>query len=401
MTRNAANDVREALRQAAEEEADAIEREAASRYLSEDDERDEISAADALIAEVRGTEDATVNVYRVGSGKGKEAFLFSYPADDVVARDIMERCQDEFDGGNFKMVIRDAEKIVRSARFSVEVPKERPQIEKKDGLGTMELLTIMQGQQNQMMQMFQTTMTSFAEAFKGGRDNQTSIKDIVESVAAMHALAPQAPKDDGSKYVEMLIQGMSLANEFGNRGDTNTNDILLKALDYLPGLADVGKQIQTMQSARNASGRPPQSQPQTPNDPEVAESVQREHEQGRQKAMWAMNVNMLLQWAKQGRDPSLYAELIIDQVGEEKVIEFIHRPDALEFLASFNGEVMTYRHWFEALKNELIATLTDDDDSANTDGAAGTVIEGQSSAISDADDTGNTGGAPRGNGGRS
>ena len=71
------------------------------------DEEEIITSADALISEVRGDEEATVNVYRLGTGRGKETFLYATSPEDISARDIMERCRDEYGGGDFKMVIRD------------------------------------------------------------------------------------------------------------------------------------------------------------------------------------------------------------------------------------------------------------------------------------------------------
>ena len=366
-----------------------------------DVEEDEISAADALIDEIRGEEETTVNVYRIGAGRGKETFLYSASPEDITAKDIMERCRDEHRGGDFKMVTRDAKKIVKSARFSVEAVITAAEVEKKsDGIGTAELIALMNNNTTQLVSMFQSSMQAIAEAVKGSGqpsfNPNEATKTIMESVAAMKGLT-DAPRDtSGKEMVGMLIQGFELASKLNAKdGETNSMDILSKALDFLPSLADAAK--------ANPRGVPLPGQPGHPGphpDPETQASIEREHKDAKDKATWGMNVGMLLGWAKQGKDPLLYAELILDQVGEEKVLEYLTRPDALEFLAGFNPEVLTYRGWFEQLKKEILE-LTAPDPADNT------TIEGEiepaegSNVQPDAEITGDAAKPPGRNGGGS
>lgn len=394
----ASNVLKDAVKDALNESISETELdETGAFYTSPDDDGDEISAADALIDEIRGEDETTVNVYRIGAGRGKETFLFSASPDDITAKDIMERCRDQHGGGDFKMVTRDARRIVKSARFSVEAVEKPATAEKREEFGASALIAMMQQSNAQMMGMFQSTMAAMAEALRGGSQpafNPTeATRTIMESVAAMKALS-DAPKDtSGQDMVKMLIQGIELAKGLvPKEGETNTNDLLAKAMDFLPSLA---------QAAARAPGAPPHNAPGAPGaplDPELQAAQQREIEMNREKMAWTMNVNMLLGWAKQGRDPSLYAEMILDQVGEEKVLEFVAAPDALKKLAQYNGEVMAYAPWFEALKREILA-LTEPDPESDTPLDGELMPEGPPDAVQNDPDTGNTGGTSRGNGG--
>ncbi len=399
------DDVKDALREAI---TDVVENDDGTFSVDPEGEDEVISGAEALIEEVRGEDDATVNVYRIGAGRGKEAFLFSQSPNDVSAKDIMERCQTEFLGGDFKMVIRDANRIVRSARFSVEIPKQPDAPPKPEGLGITELLAMMQAQNTQNMQMFQASMTAMAEAFKGSQNNQPAFnpteatRTIMESVAAIKQLAdpPAPPPDNGSKMVEMLIQGVTLAREIGGKeGETNTNDLLSKAMDFLPALATGA---QTLQNQRAQPPVPVGPQPHP--DPETQASIEREHreamEREQEKQAWELNIAMLLGWAKQGKDPLLYAELILDNAGEEKVIAFIEQPDAMEKLISINPEVANFRPWFEQLKAEILA-LTEPDPAPDTplNGEATTVDETPDDAISETGSTRDASSTPGGSAG--
>lgn len=361
-------------------------------------EEDEISASDALIDEIRGESETTVNIYRLGTGRGKESFLFSASPEDITAKDINERCRDQHGGGDFKMVTRDAQRIVKSARFSVEAVA-RPEVEKKpEGMGVTELLAIMQSSNTQMMTMFQSTMGAMAEAMKGNNQpafNPTeATKTIMESVAAIKQLADPPKDTSGKEMVGMLVQGIELASKFGNKdGDTNSYDLLGKALEFLPSLAEAAK---NNPSAPPAPGQPGPGQPNP--DPDTQASIEREHRMAQDKAQQAHYVAMLLAWAKAGKDTALYADFILDQVGDEKVLAFIGGADAFEKLVAINPEVVMYRPWFEALKAEIL-NLTTDDDASDTP-LEGEVIPAEGEDVQpDGADPGNAGQSTGRNGG--
>lgn len=388
--------------------AEAVEAESAEFYSVEDGGEDEISAADALIDEIRGEEETTVNVYRIGSGRGKETFLFSASPEDITAKDIMERCRDQYGGGDFKMVTRDAKKIVRSARFSVEAVAAPEKEEKREEFGAGAMIAMIQQSNQQMMGMFQTTMAAMAEAMRGGNQpafNPTeATRTIMESVAAIKQLADPPQNNNGSEMVKMLIQGITLAKEMGTKdGDTNSYDLLGKALDYLPALAAGAQALPGYKPPGAAPGHNPGAPPMPHPDPETQASIEREHreamEREQEKRAWEMNVAMLLGWAKTGKDPLLYAELVIDNAPEDRLLAFVNAPDAMEKLIAINPEVANYRPWFETLKNEILA-LTEPDDSPDTDHTdeplTGEIAE---NAVSGEPGEGDTSSAPRGNGG--
>lgn len=360
-----------------------------------DVEDDEISAADALIDEVRGETDATVNIHRIGAGRGKEPFLFACAPEDIVARDLMERCQTEYGGGDFKMVIRDNQKIVRSARFSVEVPKKPPEPEKQDGLGMAELLVIMQQSNDRMLSMFQTTMQSFAEAFKGSRENQPSFDPVAANNALIQNLAALKTMTDPAKQkdpVEMLIQGMTLMKDFtGKDGETNSNDILLKGLEmFAPTIADATR----AGLERQAGGVP--GAPTPPGDSQAATDAEKERALGMQKVIQRQQLGWLVKQANAAKEPALYAELLLDQVGEPAVLEFIAKPDAMEQLIALEPAVANFKPWFEALKSAILELTADEDDltdhgNAGENGTGGVTIEGEGTrAVPDPDGSGDT-----------
>jgi hypothetical protein len=125
-----------------------------------------------------------------------------------------------------------------------------------------------------------------------------------------------------------------------------------------------------------------------PLDGQAAADAEKETEVGMRNIMLRQQLGFLVKQAENGKSPDLYAELLLDQLGEAVVLDFVGKDDALETLAGINPGVQGQRIWFEALR-EAILELT------RPDPAGDTITEGEyipgansSDAISDADNDG-------------
>ena len=353
---------------------------------------DELSKVDALVSEFRGVDDTSLSVFRQGVGKNNLAFLFSSTPDDMGGSDIMEKCRDEYGGGDFRMHVRDNAGLVRNVGFSVEAPKEKPEPEKSEGLGIAELMTIMQTSNDKMMMMFQSTMAAMAEAFKGQQNNQPAFDPIaaqtaiIQSVATLKGLTED--KKPSKDPIDMLVQGVTLAKEIaGKDGETNSSDILLEAIKQF------APTITTAASQAGAGNPQIPGAPQPPGDPQAEADAAREVQMNMQKMVIKGQVDFLVNCAKANKDPELYAELLLDQVGPDMAVSFVNQPDAMEKLAAINTEVLQYRIWFEELKRHILEMTAEDSDETEPtgdNGETGVTIEAGADAIPNANDTGDT-----------
>lgn len=75
---------------------------------------------------------------------------------------------------------------------------------------------------------------------------------------------------------------------------------------------------------------------------------------GLRQVMMRQQLAWLVKQASVGKNPDLYAELLLDQVGEQTVLEFIGKPDALEQLAGIEPRVKDYNVWFEELRGCIL-----------------------------------------------
>ena len=374
------------------EEAEPEEAEYIEVIDGEDDEDQQLDALEGMISEFAGAADAIVNVYRQGEGKNM-SFLFRTNPGEMTGGEIMEKCRDRFGTGDYRVHIRKGPRLVANRPFSVEAEKEDEKPDAKNGgLDTMAFITMLQESNKQTMAMFTEAMKAFA----GSQNNAPSFDPIaaqtamIQSVATLKGLAE--PKDDSKNAVAMLIQGLTLARELGPKdGETNSSDILLEGIkQFGPALTNAANTMQAKGAPGNAALPPP-------GDPQAVADAAREREMGLRQAMLRQQLGFLVKNAADGKNPELYAELLLDQLGEKVVLDFVGQPDALEKLVAVNADVATYSQWFEALRNSILELTADTGDT-------GVIIpqplgDAPPNAIPDADDNGDATGDPARGGG--
>lgn len=358
----------------------------------------QLDALDGMIAEFSGAADTVVNVYRQGEGKNL-SFLFRTNPDEMTGGEIMERCRDNYGTGDYRVHIRKGARLVKNAPFSVEAKKESEKVEQNNGLDMASVLAIMEQNNARTMQMFSETMRAFAERQNSGPafDPVAAQASLMQQLVALKGLSE--PKDTSKGAIEMFIQGISLAKDLGPRdGETNTSDILLKALETFGGpLVEAAGKMRELGAPVNGQAAPGP-------DGQAAADAQREKEMGIRNMMLKQQLGFLVQNAAAGKNPELYAELLLDQLGEKTVLDFVAQPDALQKLVAINPDVQTHSQWFEALRAailELTGRAGDTDHNEAPFSVQGVIIPGidQSNAIPNGDDEGNVTGTSAGGGG--
>lgn len=359
----------------------------------EEDEDQQLDALEGMISEFQGAADAVVNVYRQGEGKNM-SFLFRTNPGEMSGGEIMEKCRDRFGTGDYRVHIRKGPRLVANKPFSVEAEKE-DEIEpaKNGGLDTMAFITMLQESNKQTMAMFTEAMKAFA----GSQNNAPMFDPVAAQASLMQQLASlkqmSEPKDQSKDAVAMLIQGLTLAKELGPKdGETNSSDILLEGIkQFAPALTNAAQQMQT-RTPGNAALPPP-------GDPQANADADREREMGIRNMMLRQQLGFLVQNAANGKNPELYAELLLDQMGEKVVLEFVGQPDALEKLVAINADVATYSQWFEALRRSILELTADTGETEVIVPGGMPPAETVIDAIPDADDNGDTPGDPARGGG--
>lgn len=335
----------------------------------------EESALDGLLSEFQGAENVSVNVYRQGDGKNM-SFLFKTTPEEMTGGDIMERCRDKFGTGDYRMHVRQGRRIVANKPYSVEAPKEPAEIIAPQN-NNSDIIALIQSQNTQMATLFQSTMQAMAEAIKGSHAAQPAVdpvamqQSMIQGIAAMKQIADGDKKEPGA--VEMLVKGIELAKDLAPKsGETNTMDLLSKGLEMFPMLAKAGEITGHTNPPVSLPGHEPvhalKGPPQQPPNPAPGNTPATEDDTKRkeQEAFFMQakaNLAFLCNQAQNNRDPELYAELILDQMGAEKVVEFIGHEDALDQLTKLEPTVGVYKGWFLALRDAILVLTAPEQES--------------------------------------
>ncbi len=356
--------------------------EAPVAVIEDEEVLEQEDALDGLLAEFMGADNVVVNVYRQGDGKNL-GFLFKTHPQEMTGGDIMERCRDKYGTGDYRMHVREGRRLVSNRPFSVEAPKEPDPVTVQQN-STADIIALIQAQNAQMATLFQSTMLAMAEAIKGSHSSQPAVDpvamqaSVIQGLAAMKEIA--GGNDKGPSPMEMLIKGIELAKDIAPKtGETNVADLGLKFMEALPALQAAGsrgstnppvgiqphKPVGTLKAPTSAAQTPP-PQSAAPNAAEPQpENIPDE------KAMLLMqvkaNLAFLCKQAQQNKDPALYAELILDQMGEEKTLEFVGSDNALERLAAVEPKVKLYPGWFADLKAAILELTADENDNPETE----------------------------------
>lgn len=80
-------------------------------------------------------------------------------------------------------------------------------------------------------------------------------------------------------------------------------------------------------------------------------------------------IGVLIGFAKENRDPILYADLIADNLSDEKIMELLNKPDVIGHLLTIHPGVADVRPWFESVLGELrvIMGLTESGNTVSVD----------------------------------
>lgn len=353
---------------------------------SEDETPEDLALA-GFLSEMRGNaEDIIANVYRA-SGKGKRlGFMFAFSPDEMTGGELMEKIRDEYGPGEYRVHVRQGEGLIANRPITIAEKLDKPEAmeEKADAFGPREFIALMQSQAASQQQMFAQTMAAFAEVFKGAQSQQPAVdpvamqNSVLQGMVTLKQLSEDGKKPDVDP-VQLLIKGIELSQNLAPKtGETNTTDVLLKGLEMFPMLAKAGETKHPMmpgpgQGHTNPpTGIPPHKSVHSlkapepeyakPNTPRTAETGQPQQPDENEMFMLQAKANLafLCKQAQGNKDPSLYAELILDQMGEQQVMEFIGKPDALDTLAKIEPGVAVYQGWFLALRTAILELTTDE-----------------------------------------
>jgi hypothetical protein len=297
-----------------------------------------LAELEAALAELGGISDATISVTKVGL-QGEER-LHKY-----MAREFdVDSLRDRYGGGVYWLYAHANGKLWTKRRvvFARTLEEQRGGTEPSSSrpgapVGDSALHAMIERQaqhhkdQMDLLLRLVTAQRPVTDPFQ-----------IIEAASKLAAMGSNRGSD-----VDTLIKGMELAGKYGGDGGGDGGGLLSVAREFISALRE------GQQQSSAPTGAP---------GPAVAQTGEGQM-QAMIRAAIARQLPFLIKGAQAETDPSVYAQMLLDQLPEIYVpplVRELGKPEWFDLLVSINGAVVAYKTWFESLRDEILSATSQD-----------------------------------------
>jgi hypothetical protein len=203
---------------------------------------------------------------------------------------------------------------------------------------------------------------------------ETSLADLAGVIVTLNKMS--APQSQATT-MERIKEFKQFQELFGGGNESSTGstgwDIARDAVRAVPALLGA---ITTARRGGAAGGAQPQSVDMGAGQSETQQPTQPQGETPMIRLInwFSSYVPLLLQSAAKGSDPTLYADLLADNVPDEitpeQLQQLLSRPDWYELLSNFSPDVRRFEAWFRDMHTELLKQLNEEvEENKKTPGA--------------------------------
>ena len=368
----------------------AAEREAAAEFDPGNVGADEISDDLALtqtLAQIGDDEsNAKVYVYKIDPKTQKDVFAFETSPAEFAMGGLTEIGK-RYGGGDYRVRVYANGRVLTHKRIAIMEQKETPVT--APGIGA-DLPALFAQQQAAMLDGFRMLAESLKPA---PQPPAPSMMDQLQVFAQLQGIMGGNHKQSGPDFGQMLDvlkQGMEMGR---SGGEQSMLDVLMRGIEtFGPVITEAVKAGAQNPALIQQAHAMPQNQAAIAAPVPVVQSQQSQNEDEMgilQNQILKQSIGFLVKQAQAGNDPDTYANMVLDQMDENILSEFVNRSDWLDFLAQYNVGVKEPANaaWFAELRGLLIAYLTENADSGTsaihaattgTDTASAIVIDGDS-----------------------
>lgn len=328
-------------------------------YFTEDGEgqrtNPEIAMEDWL-SEVGGMANVEIRVFRDASTEthGKQPFLFTFSPEDYSMGTLFAELRDKYGTGSYWVkAYSDARRLIFNKRVAVEnIEKDKLDRDAKSPYSAT-------NSNNEMMRFFTEMQQKTDEKFTAlllamAQGNRSALPapavNPTEMMGGIMGIMLQLKElsggdNQGKSQMELITQGMELASKFAS-GDkeTNTQDTMLELVKTF------GAPL--VEAMKNT----PTAQPVVSSEIEAKQKLDQQENQI--DVMFRIQTNALLERAKKGSDPELYADVLLDSI--PNLVLLLNNKPIGEVLIKYNPEIANHSEWFERL-NAAIYNPYDED----------------------------------------
>ena len=340
----------------------------------------------SVLSELAEASSSRITVYRYSKGQPL-AYVCHYSTPESFELDDL---RDVYNGGEFRLYVSKNGTLLKIIKVLVE-----PGLAKKEpadaAASAPDVASVVREEISRALPRQREPASAAPAPF-----DLSALPAIITAIAgAITALRPPPPPPvpvvapagaDPNAMINMLLKGMDIMKDIkessGGDGEPKTLMGLMSDLIRSP-MAQAA--VAAMAQPQPATPKLPAPRPQQPQQPTAAPEPPASTQEPTN--MFAMYLSQLVKKAEAGSDPTLYAELILDQLPDETIIELLNKkPSTMDFLIATVPQVANHRQWFETLV-EVVARAFEDD--AENDGEGG-VDKPSGGVVESAHDSGTT-----------
>jgi hypothetical protein len=292
----------------------------------------------AVFSEIGGDvneQNIVLKVYRVVENKAEVAYLFACTPAELP---ILDKLRDEYSGGRFEVRVYRNNGCIRRKVVVIEAAKKPVVVKTED---TSQLAKIMLDGFNRIADKM-ATMNTQPQVMP---DPSKLMETMGNMIMNFQRMMPQAPTivNPVEQSLALVQKGIELAQGINRDGQEPSMVGVLSDFFKSPLLEHMlrPKVEPIMQTqSRPVGNQQPINQ---------ADAVRKQY------------INMLLQKAKQGASPELYAEYILDNAPEDVVRENFIGPTVINDIMRLVPEVGNHVNWFTELQKAIMQMLDDTD----------------------------------------
>lgn len=297
-----------------------------------------------LTSDFENDEEVMFWVYRINAARGNSVFLYRC----LPAEFVPEHLGSKFKGGTFRVWVKRGSTLLKTFTIKAEA------IETVEEHQTVAAKPAMANELAAAITALQNTVAQLAQSQRPAETEEAMLNRIRMYRDIFGGAQPAAQANPAASF-ELFQKGIEFAKNVMQEGaEKSTNDVLVEAVRTLgPAFAEI--------VARGARAQPA-AQPvsaaitQTNNNADNLNVIEK---------LLKPKINWLCDMAAGGADPGLYADLIMDQVPETQLRDFVTSGDPFKKLVAIHPRAAEYGAWFGDLLSHINAVMTDTTGDAN------------------------------------
>lgn len=309
----------------------------ADEYEPADDAETELNN---VLADLGGSNDAKINVYKLDNGK--RAFVGAFTPSDF----SLETIQINYGGGDYDIQVRVSGRFLKRKMVTIAKPIVSPNQNVNQNQNEL-LQVIMKGFETMNQQIVNLTQNKPEKTTLDTLNELKLMKEIFGS--------DNSQGKTGSGELQLFLQGIEFAKQtLPKEGETSFTDL---ALEAVKSLAPAITNAQANNRPPVATVLPPANQPLVTKSPAPLENVESPEptpESQNMNPIMKMYLNTLIAHAEKDHDPVVYADVVLDTIGDDAALQFVARDDWFEVLAVIDERVKAHEQWFIQLRQAIL-----------------------------------------------